>query len=143
MCAILGIIVSVAWLQLSRLAPRYRLEGAARTIAAEIQKARGQAISNSQCVRVTLNATNRTYRIDTVRTSTCSAGSNFANGVEIKVEDTGTITLENALSLGSDPPAPIFNSRGANLQASNIRLSNVLGDARVVNVNTVGRVNVQ
>jgi len=141
LCTIIGILGTVAWARLGALAPKYRLEGAARSLAGELQKARGQAIANSQCVRIFFDSSAKTYRIDTVRAASCT-GAIFTNGVPIKIEDTGTIGIENALG-GGDPPAPIFDSRGANSVASNVRVFNNLGDARLVTVNTVGRVNVQ
>lgn len=138
---IIGIIAGITWPRLAALAPRYRLEGAARALAAELQKARGRAIAEGKCFQVTFDVGARTYQVLKAPSSACAS---FANdGLAQKVEDSGTIGIEDANSSGSAPPPPTFNTRGGNAQASSIRLFNNLGDGRLVTVNGVGRVNVQ
>jgi hypothetical protein len=63
----------------------------------------------------------------------------------MKIEDTGTIRIDDGS--GSTPPSAIFNPRGGSEATGgaypSIRLSNNLGDARLVLVNSAGRVSVQ
>jgi prepilin-type N-terminal cleavage/methylation domain-containing protein len=140
---IAGIIVSIVWLRLSYLAPRYRLEGATRNVAAEIQKARGRAIAEGKCVRVSFQAgaNPATYTVDTaLGTPTCS-GAVFSGGSPLNIEDSGTIDIVGT------PVSAIFNPRGGSEGTGGvyptIPLRNNLGDVRTVFVNPAGRVSVQ
>ncbi len=138
---IIGVIAGITWPRLSALAPRYRLEGAARALAAELQKTRGRAIAEGRCFEVTFNVGAKTYQVTKAPTSACAS---FANdGPAQKVEDSGSIGIEDANSPGNTPPSPMFGTRGGNSQASSIRLFNDLGDGRNVLVNAAGRVLVQ
>lgn len=140
-----GVIALVAWPSLARLAPRYRLEGAARTIAAEIQRARGRAIAEGKCAMVSFDFSAKTYQLGVAsNASPCptSTGS-YSFETTKAIEDTGSITIENANSLGSNPIAPIFNARGTTEVTSSIRFANNLGDGRLVVVNAAGRVQIQ
>jgi type II secretion system protein H len=142
---IAGIIASMVWLRLSYLAPRYRLEGATRNVAAEIQKARGQAIAEGKCVRVSFQIGARTYTVDTAAGSATCSGATFAGGTALKIEDSGSIDIDDGS--GGTPVSAIFNPRGGSEGTGGayptIRLSNNLGDARLVLVNSAGRVSVQ
>jgi len=138
---IAGIIVSIVWLRLSYIAPRYRLEGAARNLAAEIQKARGQAIAEGKCVRVSFQIGAKTYTADTAAGSATCSGAAFTSGTALKIEDSGTIDIVGT------PVSAIFNPRGGSEGTGGvyptIPLRNNLGDVRTVLVNPVGRVSVQ
>jgi len=63
----------------------------------------------------------------------------------MKLEDTGTIAIDDGS--GAAPVSAIFNPRGGSEATGGayptIRLSNNLGDARLVLVNSTGRVSVQ
>lgn len=143
---IIGVLSSFVWLRLSQLAPGYRLEGAARGLAAEIQKARARAISETKCVQVLFGGTlqDRSYTVRTfAAASPCLTATVLTSTAALQVDDSGTIGVEDANSLGSAPPNPLFSPRGANSVASSIRLSNNLGGARLLTVNSVGSVSVQ
>src|SRR5437879_2610417 len=75
--AIGGILVTVAWARMSTLVPIYRLEGAARDLAGELQKARGRAIAEGRCYTVAINTGAKTYRLERGPNSTCT-GAIFA-----------------------------------------------------------------
>ncbi len=143
--AIGGALALVAWPRVSRIAPRYRLDGAARTVAAELQRARGRAIAEGKCSTVSFASGPPSYQVGVATSaSPCPTGSgSFTLETSKIVEDTGTIAVEDATSPGSNPPNPIFNPRGGTEVVSSIRLSNVLGDARLVVVNAAGRVLIQ
>jgi prepilin-type N-terminal cleavage/methylation domain-containing protein len=139
-----GILAGVVWPRLALLAPKYRLEGAARSIAAEIQRARGRAIGEGKCAIVAFDATAKTYRVGVASASTCpTAFGSYTLETAKSIEDTATITIENAASLGSPPADPVFNPRGGTDVVSSIRFANTLGDARLVVVNAAGRVLIQ
>ena len=140
-------IMGFSWNRLALLAPRYRLEGAARDLALEIQKARGRAIAEGKCVRVSFDATAKTYTIDTATGAASCTGATFSGGTALQIEDSATIAIENSNSPGSVPVSAVFTPRGAS-QASggaypSIRLYDALGDGRLVLVNAAGRVLVQ
>ena len=142
--AIVGVLVTITWPRLSALAPKYRLEGAARGLAAAIQKARGQAIAQSLCVQVSFNNSTKTYKVATLGgTSTCPTTGYPTTPPDLKIDDSGTIGIEDALSPGNAPPAPIFNTQGRNSQASTIRLFNADNNGRSISVNAAGAVFVQ
>ena len=141
---IVGILASVAWLRLAQLAPRYRLEGAVRTLAVEIQKARGRAVAEGKCFMVVLNTANKSYQVQSkAATSTCGT-----TGYTADAADPANKLIDDALTIdngsGGTPVNPIFTSRGGSEDTGNvfptIRLANNLGDGRLILVNKVGRV---
>ncbi len=143
--AIAGVVGGIAWSRVAYLAPRYRLEGAARYLAGEIQKARNQAIAENKCIRVSFDSGAMTYALGTAAGAASCATATFGAGTAIKIEDTGTISIDDGS--GSTPVSAIFNPRGGSETTGGsyptIRLSNNLGDARLVLVNSAGRVSVQ
>jgi Tfp pilus assembly protein FimT len=142
---IAGILGSIAWLRLAYVAPKYRLQGATRDLAAEIQKARSQAIADNQCVRVSFDTNATTYTLSTAPGAASCATATFSTGTAMKLEDTGTISMDDGS--GGTPASAIFNPRGGSEATGGayptIRLSNDLGDACLVLVNSTGRVSVQ
>src|SRR5207249_11498985 len=75
-----GVLLSIAWVRMSTLVPIYRLEGAARALTAEIQKARGRAVAENRCFQVVINISNKTYQLQngtTTNSSSC-AGVTYA-----------------------------------------------------------------
>jgi Tfp pilus assembly protein FimT len=142
---IAGILGSLAWLRMAYVAPRYRLEGATRALAAETQKARGQAIAENKCIRLSFDISAKTYTVGTSAGNASCAGATFSAGTALQVEDSGTIGIDDGS--GATPVSAIFNPRGGAEATGGvyptIRLSNNLGDARLVLVNSAGRVSVQ
>jgi Tfp pilus assembly protein FimT len=142
--AIVGILVSVAWLRLAQLAPRYRLEGAARAFAVEIQKAHGRAVSEGKCFMVALNTATNSYQLQSKAATTPCGNTGYA----ADAQEPGSKQIDNVLTMddgsGGTPVNPIFTARGGSEDTGGvfptIRLSNSLGDGRLVLVNKVGRV---
>jgi type II secretion system protein H len=144
---IIGVIGTIVSLRLLHLGPRYRLEGAARVLAAEIQKARGRAIAEGRCVRVSFQVgPPGTYTVETAAGAATCTGAAFGGGTAVRIEESATIDVANG-SGGGPPVSAIFNPRGGSEGTGGafptIRLSNSLGDARLVLVNPAGRVSVQ
>src|SRR5262245_45112670 len=69
-----GVLLSIAWVRMSTLVPIYRLEGAARNLAAEIQKARGRAIAENKCFIVTIDTSAKTYQLQNKTAATLPCG---------------------------------------------------------------------
>jgi len=142
--AIGGILVSVAWVRMSTLVPIYRLEGAARAVAADIQKARGRAIAENKCFLVHFDPVGKTYQLMNKATATLPCGtSGFAadagDGIR-KIDDANSLAV--AFSAGSNP---VFNPRGTleTSPAPVIALTNSANAVRSVYVQPTGRINVQ
>jgi prepilin-type N-terminal cleavage/methylation domain-containing protein len=142
-----GVIMGFSWNRMALLAPRYRLEGAARDLALEVQKARGRAIAEGKCVRVSFDTSAKTYTVDTATGSASCTGASFSGGTALALEDSSSIGIENSNSPGSAPVSAIFTPRGASQATGgaypSIRLYDALGDGRLVLVNAAGRVLVQ
>jgi prepilin-type N-terminal cleavage/methylation domain-containing protein len=140
-----GVLLSIAWVRMSTLVPIYRLEGAARSLGAEIQKARGRAIAENKCFIVVIDTSAKTYQLQNKSASTlpCGTTSYAADPADVarKIEDTDSLTL--AFSQGSSPV--IFSPRGGaeNSPAAVLVLTNTAGATRSILVQSTGRVNVQ
>jgi len=143
--AITSILLSIVWVRMGTLVPIYRLEGAARALAAEIQNARGRAISENKCFQVVIDTTNKTYQLQngaTANSASCT-GVTFvndaANGVRA-IDDATSLTV--SFSQGSNP---IFTPRGHVdvTPAPTLRLTNGSGAVRTIFVQANGRINVQ
>jgi len=142
---IVGLVGAVAWFRLGYLAPRHHLERAALDLAAEIQKARGRAIAEQKCVRVSFDKPAKAYTVSTAPGDATCAGATFSAGRTAKLDDGGAINIDDGS--GSAPVSAIFNPRGGSEATGGayptVRLSNDLGDARLVSVNSAGRVSLQ
>jgi len=142
--AIGGILVTVAWARMSTLVPIYRLEGAARALAGEIQKARGRAITENRCFWVHFDTVAKTYQVQSKAAATLPCGTTgFAAGAGDgirKIDDAGSLTV--AFSAGG---SPVFNPRGTleTSPAPVIVLTNSANAFRSVYVQPTGRINVQ
>jgi len=140
-----GILAGMVWFRLSALAPRYRLTGAARNLAAELQKARGRAIAEGRCFQLVF--TGATYQVKSkLGTATCGTSGYAADPLEPaakSVGDGGSIGIEKSGSPSTNPDSVVFNPRGGAETTSAIRVFNNLGDGLLVLVNSAGRVSVQ
>jgi prepilin-type N-terminal cleavage/methylation domain-containing protein len=140
-----GVLLSIAWVRMSTLVPIYRLEGAARTLGAEIQKARGRAIAENKCFTVVIDTSAKTYQLQnkTAATLPCGTASYAADPADVarKIDDADALTL--AFTQGSSPV--IFSPRGGaeNSPAPVLVLTNTAGATRSILVQSTGRVNVQ
>ena len=143
-----AVLLSIAWVRMSTLVPIYRLEGAARDLAAEVQKARGRAVAENKCFKVVVDTSNKTYQLQngTSTNSSSCAGVTFAaipgEGV-LAIDDANALTV--AFAQGSNP---VFTPRGAayltgGASAPQITLTNTNGAVRSIFVQSTGRINVQ
>lgn len=146
---IVGTVATVTWSRLSQLAPKYRLTGAARAAAGEVQRARTRAISEGKCATVAFDAVAKTIQVGvgpTPVTGGCTAATYTFEPLAL-IDETRTIGVESGASPGNPPVNPVFNSRGGGEPTSgvypSIRFYNALGDGRLVLVNAAGRVSIQ
>ena len=111
---------------MSTLVPIYRLEGAARDLAAELQKAHGRAVAEGKCIRVTVDASAKTYQVEPSPNSVCSG---YVAETARKIDDAESITV-------TITNTPVFQSRGtlAFGTGSQITLTNQAGAVRSVYV---------
>ena len=135
-----GILIAVAWARVAHLAPKYRLEGAARSVAADLQKARGRAIAEGRCFQVTFDTTANTYLVKSKAGAANCGTTGFAadslDGTARPIDDTNTITVAATAN-------PVFEPRGTVQTTSVVTLTNTLGDVRTVFAEASGRVSVQ
>jgi type II secretion system protein H len=133
-----GVLLSIAWVRMSTLVPIYRLEGAARNLAAELQKARTRAIAEGKCYQVLIDTSAKTYQLRSK--ASCTTGS-FASvsidGVR-QIDDANSLTV--AFSTGD---SPVFNSRGTVETTAVMTLTNAASAVRTVGVDATGHVYVQ
>ena len=147
--AIAGLLATATWSRLALMAPKYRLGGATRVVAAEAQRARGRAISEGKCGMLAIDRVAKTTKVGVATTSSpCpTVVTSYTFEGASAIDDTGTIAVESSVTPGSAPTNPIFNSRGGAEPTSglypSIRFYNVLGDGRLVLVNAAGRVQIQ
>jgi type II secretion system protein H len=136
--AIGAIIVAVAWVRMSTLVPLYRLEGAARDLAAELQKARGRAIAEGKCTTVVINVGAKTYQFQRAPSSTCSGFTTVPGEGTKTIDDANSLTV--AFASGSNP---VFDTRGAVPTTAAITLTNHDNAVRTIFVQSTGLVRVQ
>ena len=144
-----GVLLSIAWVRMSTLVPIYQLEGAARAVAAEIQKVRGRAIAENKCFMVSFDTSAKTYLVQSkTGAPTCGTASYTTDSSEPsaqKIDPNGGIQIDNGS--GGAPTNAVLNPRGNPESVSNaypvIRLTNSAGATRTVFVQSTGRVNVQ
>jgi prepilin-type N-terminal cleavage/methylation domain-containing protein len=140
---VLGLLVALAYPRLSTLATIYRLDGAARNLAIDLQKARGRAIAEGKCFRVVLDAGTKTYQVESFLPPCGTVISPNAEGGAKPISDSGSIGIEDPNNPGSAPTTPVFDSRGRGWTVSSIRLFDSNNSARMVFVQSTGRVYVQ
>jgi type II secretion system protein H len=136
--AIGGILLAIAWIRMSTLIPIYRLEGAARDLVAELQKARGRAIAEGKCTRVTINLGAKTYQFERAPTSTCTGFVAVPGEGVRRIDDANSLTV--AFASGS---SPVFDARGTVPTPAAITLTNAENGVRTVFVQSTGLVSVQ
>lgn len=133
--AIIGIIYTIAVPGLSSLMPKARLDGVARMVATELQRARFRSIAEGVDVRVTFDIANRTYRL----CRETSAGSN----VFTTCEGTKAIDDANSIAVAATAATTTFNARGTCEQPTVLTLTARGGEIRRVGARSTGDVYVQ
>lgn len=133
--AIIGIVYAITAPRLSSLLPKARLEGAARNLASEIQRARFRAIAEGVAYRVSFDAGARTFRV--CRESTAGTGVFDACDAAKPIDDAGSIQV------AVTSPTTRFNSRGATEQTTVVTLTARGGEIRQVGTRSGGNVYVQ
>ena len=133
-----GILVAVAWARMSTLVPIYRLEGAARDLAADLQKARGRAIAEGKCTTVAIDVSAKTYQFQRAPSSTCSSFAAVSGESVRRIDDANSLTI--AFASGSNP---VFDTRGAVPTPAVITLTNADNAVRTIFVQSTGLVRVQ
>lgn len=133
--AIIALIYTIAVPGLSSLMPKARLDGVARLIATELQRARFRSIAEGVDVRVTFDTAARTYRL----CGETLAGSNtFTNCEGIK-----SIDDANAIAIAATATTTTFNARGGCEQPTVLTLTARGGEVRRVGARASGQVYVQ
>ena len=130
---ILSIVAAITWPRLSGLAPKARLDGAARSLAAEIQRARFRSIAEGSRYRVALDAGARSYRV--CREPVSGSGNFTACDAAHPIDETGSIAIASAPAA-----AVIFNARGACDPAILVTLTASTGEVRRVGMRRSGNV---
>jgi prepilin-type N-terminal cleavage/methylation domain-containing protein len=123
--AIAGILLAVAWARVSVLAPIYRLEGTARRVAIELQKAHGRAIAENRCYQVSFTAT--TYQVASLAGTSPCPTAGYPAGTAIQIDDANAITA-------SATKNPVFRPTGRleTATGSVITFTNRVGAVRTV-----------
>ncbi len=141
-----GILLTIAWVRMSTLVPIYRLEGAARDLAAELQKVRGRAIAENKCFMVSFDTSAKTYLVRSkTGAPTCGTTSYGADTLEVGAKQIDSAGIDNGS--GGTPTSAVLNPRGNPEAVSNaypvIRITNEAGAWRTIFVQPTGRINVQ
>ena len=131
--AILAVVATITWPRLSSLSPKARLDGAARNLAAEIQRARFRSIAEGSRYRVALDAGARSYRV--CREPVAGSGNFTACDTARPIDETGSIAIATAPAATTT-----FNSRGACETAIQVTLTAPTGEIRRVGMRLSGNV---
>lgn len=133
--AIVGVVLLIAAPRLAALMPKARLEGAARNLATEIQRARFRAIAEGVAYRVTFDAGARTFRV-------CHETSS-GSSVFTACDATKPIDDANAITLAVSSATAEFSPRGVTTQNTVATLRASGGGIRRVGTRTSGGVYVE
>jgi type II secretion system protein H len=133
-----GVLLSIAWVRMATLVPIYRLEGAARNLAAELQKARGRAIAEGKCYQVLIDTSAKTYQFRSKASCTTGTFASVSTDGTRQIDDANSLTI--AFSTGD---SPVFNSRGTVETTAVMTLTNAASAVRTVGVDATGHVYVQ
>lgn len=121
---IVGILATIAIPTYVGLMPRYRLNGAARQVAADLMKARMQAVKLNTNVTAAFNGFTDSYTI---------SGGSFSETFNIQGQYPGVELVSSG--------TPVFYPRGTAANTITVTLSNASG-VKQVEVNIVGRVKI-
>lgn len=139
---IITILGAITYPILGRLAPVYRLEGATRSVAMQLQKARGRAIAEGKCFQLTFDTTAKTFQVlSKPGSSSCVTSVFQPDGLAMKIDDADSLIIDDGS--GAAPTSPVFNTQGKADPTSHIVLHNRNQAVRQVFVQTTGRVYVQ
>lgn len=130
---ILAIVTTIAWPRLAGLSPKARLDGAARSLAAEIQRARFRSIAEGSRYRVTIDTGARTVRV--CREPVSGSGNFTACDGARAIDDAGSIAVAATPSANAT-----FNSRGICESPIQLTLTAQTGEVRRVGLRSSGNV---
>lgn len=134
---LIGASLAIATPRMASLVSGYRLEGAARGLALDMQKTRLRAIAEGKCFQVAFGTADRTYQVSSKAGATPCDTTGFSNdGSARKIDDAGAIAVTATAS-------PVFTPRGLAETASVVTLTAPNGAVRLVATNAAGRVHVQ
>lgn len=133
-------LMAVGYPRISSLMMHYRLDGAARKLMADLQKARFRAIAERQCFKVKFDSPvpAGSYQLQTgPATVDCNSAtySNEAGSVPQKVDSADFLTVTATAN-------PIFDTRGVVKTTSNVTLTTPVGSTRLVEVTVAGRIRI-
>lgn len=133
--AIIALLYTIAVPRLSSLMPKARLDGVARLLATELQRARFRSIAEGVDVRVTVDTLARTYRLCR---ETAAGSSVFTDCEGVKAIDDA-----NAIAVAATAATTTFNARGVCEQPTVLTLTARGGEIRRVGARSSGHVYVQ
>lgn len=133
--AIIGIVLVIGAPRLSALMPKARLEGAARNLATEIQRARFRAIAEGFRYQVSFDPGARTFQV--CRETAAGSGTYSVCDAAKQVDDA------NAIAIAATSANTRFNPRGVTEQTTVVTLTARGNEVRRVGTRTSGNVYVQ
>lgn len=136
---IAGYLIAISFPKLSSLMSHYRLDGATRTLMAELQRARFRAIAERQCFKVKFDSPvpAGSYQLQKASaTGACTSATYADEGGVKQVDSVNFLTLASAAN-------PVFDTRGAVNTVSTITLTGPMGASRSVAVESSGRMRIQ
>ena len=138
---IVGVLALIGWNRLSTLLPMYQLDGAARSLAAELSKTRARAVAEGRCFQIVFDTAAKTFqkqsKAGTANCGTTGFSADDTDGAARQIDPTNNnITIAKTAD-------PVFGTRGGVSTPSVITLTNSSGAVRTVSVTSTGRVVVQ
>ena len=129
---IVAAVTVIAWPRLSSLMPKARLDGAARSIAAEIRRARFRSISEGSRYRVTFDAGARTFRV--CKEPVANSGNFTTCDAARAIDEAGSIAI------AATSATTTFNARGICEQTTQVTLTAQGGEIRRIGTRSSGNV---
>jgi len=130
--AIIGIIASISWVALKTLQPSWRLDGAARDLAADLRYAQQQSVTEQINYGVHFSSTTNDYQI-------IGYGTTTENVLE-KFLPEGIIFYQIA---GFSDEEVVFNPYGAVKEAGSVSLINANEKTKIIEIRPSGFVKIK
>ena len=135
-----SVVMTMTWGSLPKLMAHYRLDGAARKLMADAQKARFRAIAERKCFQMKFDnpvpVGSYEVRTDAGAIGNCVTAAYGSVDSARRVDPTG-----NGLTVASTAN-PIFDTRGTVNTISTITLTNAYGATRQVRIEATGRIRI-